>query len=410
MTTTYIHNIGQLATLAPLTSNQYPSKITEADLGLVNHAWLLCENGKVKDFGSMSTSPKSLAAGTVSQDAQGGLVMPGLVDAHTHPIFAGSRANEFAMRLSGATYQEIAAQGGGIKATMLPTRAASLETLRTLTEQRLDVMLDLGVTTIEVKSGYGLTVADEIKLLEVLDGLKRQRASTQTLSVTCLALHALPPEFKSAKDYVRAATEELLPEVAKRGLATAVDAFVENGYFSADDVRPYLQKAKDLGLAIRIHADEFTDSQAAGLAAEFGALSADHLQHASPSGINAMAQKRVTAVILPGTSLYAKIPFTQARRFFDAGCAVALATDFNPGSCSLNHLAQLATFGAIHCGFTMSEAVAAVTYTAACSLGLGNRKGALTKGFDADFLLYKDLHTAQEWLADAGKSKPQIIS
>jgi imidazolonepropionase len=321
-------------------------------------------------------------------------------------LFGGSRADEFNQRLNGATYQEIAARGGGIQSTMKATRAAPEAELLRSAEDRLARMLSLGVTTAEAKTGYGLSVKEELRLLEILQKLKGK--CRQHLSVTCLALHAKSPDHPDLKSYVDHCVKELLPALAERRLADAVDAFVEAGYFSVQEVEPYCVKAKELGLAVRLHADEFSDAGAAAAAARFGAASADHLQFAADAALPLMAEHRVTAVVLPGTSLYTKIPFTNARRFADAGVPVAVASDFNPGSCLLDNLPFLATIAAVQCGLRPAEAVAAVTYVPATSLGLGRQKGALAPGFDADLQVH-EVASLEEWLADAGRTPPRQI-
>ncbi len=399
-----LRNIGDLVTLEPLAITGRTIHVKDSDLGRLRGAWLTTENGKVLAFG---TGPVPMAYAKLPEvDAGGRLVMPGLVDAHTHLVFAGSRADEFSRRLNGATYQEIADAGGGIQSTMRATRAASREDLVRDAGFRLARMLALGVTTVEAKTGYGLSVDEELKLLEALQQVKAE--AKQHVSITCLALHARSPEHPDLKSYVAHCVRDLLPVVAKRQLADAVDAFVEKGYFSVEDVEPYCLKAKELGLAVRLHADEFSDAGAAAAAARFGAASADHLQFAADSALPLMAEHRVTAIVLPGTSLYTKIPFTNARRFADAGIPVAVASDFNPGSCLLDNLPFLATVAAVQCGLKPAEAVAAVTYVPATSLGLGRRKGALAVGFDADLQIH-DLHSIEEWIADAGRSPPRTV-
>jgi imidazolonepropionase len=402
-TPTLITGIGQLVTLAPLAAERRATRVKDADLGIISGAWLALRDGRIERYGS--GNPPAFS-GYERRDVGGALVLPGLIDAHTHPIFAGSRANEFAMRANGATYQQIAAAGGGIRASMTATRGATDEELLELLLARLGRLARAGVTTVECKSGYGLSVSEELRLLRVLT--KARARTAQTLSVTCLALHAASPEHASLKDYAKACAEELLPVVAKEKLADSVDAFVEAGYFSVDDTRPYAEAAKRLGLAVRLHADEFSDAGAAEAAAAWGAQSADHLQFASDRGVEAMAAKGVTAVILPGTSLYTKIPFTAARRFADAGCPVAIATDFNPGSCQIDDLAMLATVAAVQSGVRPAEAIAGVTFVAAHALGLAQRKGALAPGYDAD-LQVVGLRSSDEWLADFGRTKPLAV-
>lgn len=397
-------NIGELLTLAPLAKEKRASRVTSADLGVVKNAWLLVKDGKVEKYGT-GAAPE-VPHGAVLADAHGGLVMPGLVDCHTHPVFAGNRAKEFCMRLDGKTYQEIAEAGGGIKSSTTATRAASEAELLAGTLTHLGTFLNHGVTTVEAKSGYGLSVESELKQLRVLRAAAKK--TPQHVTVTCLALHAVPPEHKSAASWAAEAAEKLLPQVAREKLADCVDAFVENGYFSVADARPYLDAAKKLGLRVRLHADEFSESGCAALAAEYNSESADHLQFASDAGVRAMAAKGVCAVLLPGTSVYSNIPYTNARKFIDAGCAVAVATDFNPGSCVADNLPMIATIAALHCKLKPAEAIAGVTYAAAYALRLHERKGALHPGFDGDFLV-QPMRTHEEWLADLGRNSPNQV-
>lgn len=400
-----IHNIGELITLAPLAKSRRLTKVSLNDLGRLKNAWLAMENGKVLATGE-GPVPHSYQQFT-PHDAQQSLIMPGLVDAHTHPIFGGSRAAEFCERLAGATYQEIAAKGGGIASTVRATRAASDEQLRSTLRTRLHASLALGVTTMEVKSGYGLSVPEELRLLRLLNEAKA--LTPQTLEVTCLALHAIPPEFQGKNAaFIQTMTTELLPQVAKERLATWVDAFVEKGYFMPADCDAYFAQAKKLGLKIRIHADEFADSGAAMAGVKWGARSADHMECTPREALEAMAAAQMIAIILPGTSLYTKIPYANGALMREVGCPVALASDFNPGSCQLNNMALVATLGALYCGLDLPHAIAAVTYVAAASLDLAHCKGALAPQFDADVVMYP-MATVEDWLASMGRTMPTAV-
>jgi imidazolonepropionase len=397
-----IHNIGQLITLAPLAEKDRPVHIDRNDLGVIEKAWLLLEGNKVKEFGSGSP-PHKIDSEAV--DAKGGLILPGLVDCHTHPVFGGNRSSEFARRLDGATYQEIAAGGGGILSSVAHTRAASEEDLTAEGLKNLHRFLRNGVTTVEAKSGYGLDVENELKILRAIKNINL--ATPQTVKSTCLALHAVAKDT-TKEAYTSAVIDTLLPKVAEQGLAEYVDAFVEKGYFEPHECEQYFAAAKKLGFKIRVHADEFQDSGAAIAAARWEAVSADHLEKASDEGIAAMATAGVTAVLLPGTSLYCKIDYADGKRFTRSGCEVALATDFNPGSCRVDNLSFIATIGALHCGLTVAEAVAAVTYVPAKSLDLHQTKGHLSKTSDADLVLYQ-YKTIDDWIADLGQKKPEKV-
>jgi imidazolonepropionase len=399
-----VTNIGELITFEPLVRARRFHSVTKQDLGSLKNAWLLIKDGKVADYGT--DTPPTVSKDIPSIDARGNLVMPGLIDSHSHPLFAGSRSHEFAMRLNGSTYQQIADAGGGIMSSVRATRDASDDDLTNLLKSRAEIQLRHGVTTIEVKSGYGLSIQEELRHLRIINQAAKHIA--QHLEVTCLALHAWPKDEGSKESFVKRMTDELLPVVAAEKLARWVDAFVEKGYFEPSDCDAYFAKAQSLGLGIRIHADEFQESGAALASARWGAASADHLQCASDEGIAAMAKAGVVATILPGTSLYCKIPYTQASKFRQGQCPIALATDFNPGSCQLDNLPMLASVGAVHCGLSTAEAVAAVTLVAARSLRIEANKGALAKGFDAD-LIITSLPSIAHWIADFGRTRPMTV-
>jgi imidazolonepropionase len=399
-----IKNLKQVVTLKPLADAGTFTSIKPSDLGLIENAWMAFDGETIVDIGQGAVDPKY--SKFESLDFSDCIALPGLIDAHTHPVFAGIRASEFCMRLQGATYQDIAKRGGGIQASVKKTAAASDDQLAQLVRQRMKTFAEHGVTTIEMKSGYGLSIEEELRHLRIIKKVAGQ--SAQTIVATCLALHAVPEHQASARDWADLCAEKLLPIVKTEHLADAVDAFIEDGYFSTADCDRYLKTAKSLGLSIRLHADEFSNAGAAKYAAEFGALSADHLQHTDQEGMKAMAAAGVVAILLPGTSLYTSIPYTDSRPFKSAGCAVALATDFNPGSCPVDNLRLVMTVGALHCKLTMAEAVAAVTWVAARSLRRESRKGALTIGRDADVLIMP-ISSCEEFVADLGRTKPRAV-
>jgi imidazolonepropionase len=399
-----IRNCGQLVTLAPLAQDKRFTRIKADDLGTLNQGWLAISDGKIQDLGSGQVPERYERWPQL--DARGALVTPGLIDCHTHPIFGGDRTHEFAQRLSGATYQEIAARGGGIKYSIRSTRAADDDLLLQKTLAQLWVFLRHGVTTVEAKTGYGQSVAEELRLLKILR--KVGAASPQTVVVTCLALHDIPADVPDKSEFVKTMRDQLLPELARTGLADWVDAFVEDGYFSVADVESFAQKALSLGLKIRVHADEFNDSGAAFAAARWGAASADHVQAASDTGIRAMAEAGTVAVLLPGTSFYTKIAYAKASRYRDADCAIAVASDFNPGSCFIGNLPFAAGLAALYCGLSAAEALVAVTWNAARALRLENKKGALVKGYDADVVVH-GVSSVEQWIAHFGQTKPKEV-
>ena len=320
-------------------------------------------------------------------DAAGGTVVPGFVDAHTHPVFAGTREDEFEMRTKGASYAEIARSGGGILSSVRGTRSASKEELLELLLLRLDRFLELGTTTIEAKTGYGLDPADEIKCLEVL--ASAARAHPVEIVPTFLGAHDVPAEYRDRRPaYVDLVLEEMLPRVAEGRLAEYCDVFVERGFFDLDDSRRILLRARELGLGLRLHADQLSSFGAAELAAELRAASADHLEFAGPRAIEALARAGVVPVLCPLVPLVLRqTQEAPARAMIDAGLAPAISTDFNPGTCYLQSLPQVLAFAALRYRMTAAEALTAATLNAACSLGRGDRLGSLEPGKQADLLV-----------------------
>lgn len=320
-------------------------------------------------------------------DAGGGTLVPGFVDAHTHPVFLGTREQEFEERTRGATYVEIAARGGGILSSVRGVRGASPEQLLAALLVRLDRFLELGTTAIEAKSGYGLSTADEVKCLEVL----RQAARLHPVDIatTFLGAHDFPPEYRDRRSaYVDLLVEEMLPAVAQRGLAEYADIFTEGHVFSLADTRRVMERAKELGMGLRLHVDQLTPLGGAELAAELGAASADHLEHVSPAGIEALARAGVVPVLCPLVPLYLRqSQEAPARAMIDAGLAPALSTDFNPGSCTAMSLTDTMTFAALRYRMGAAECLTAATLNPACSLGRGHEIGSLEVGKRADVVV-----------------------
>jgi imidazolonepropionase len=319
-------------------------------------------------------------------DAEGRAVIPGLVDSHTHLLFAGTRADEFEQRLAGATYQEISERGGGINASVRRVRQAAKGELKELARRRLDRLLSSGVTTVEVKSGYGLTTADEVKCLEAIAELNAE--GPLELVPTFLGAHAVPPEFHADRaGYVRLLTDEMLPEVARRGLAEFCDVFCETGVFSVAESECILSKALDLGLQLKVHADELTPLGGAELAARLGAASADHLLCVTDAGIDALAASGTVATLLPGTAFFLGVPYAPARRLIERGLAVALASDCNPGTCPTENLPLVGTMACAQMRMLPGEVLTALTLNAAAALRRADRLGALSPGRQADLVI-----------------------
>lgn len=354
------------------------------ELAIIDDGAMIVADGLIEWVGERKDCPSTDNA-FVKKAA---LVTPGLVDAHTHPVFAGSRANEFEMRCKGATYQEIAAEGGGIRSTVAATRAASDDDLFSGAKRRLAWFLSNGTTTIEAKSGYGLSLEHELRLLRII---KRMGEETPMSVVpTFLGAHAIPDEFNGdTNGYVKLVVEEMLPSVAREGLAEYADTFLEERYFDREACLTILGKAKLMGLGIRLHADQLSDSGGAELAVLLGAATADHLEQTDQRGIEALRETGVQPVLLPG-SVYAlglkKYP--GARAMIEAGLAVVLATDFNPGSSPVCSLPFVMSLACTQMGMTPSEALTAVTINAAHSLNRSHDRGSLTAGKRADFVIW----------------------
>lgn len=319
--------------------------------------------------------------------AQGGTVVPGFCDAHTHPVFDATREAEFDMRARGKSYVEITEAGGGIFSSVRSLRGASRERLASRLKDRLDRMLASGTTSIEAKSGYGLNLETEVLALELL--AEARAAHAIDIDPTCLAAHQVPPEFHDDRDaYIRVVCEEILPEVARRDLARSADVFCDLGAYSVDEARAVLSGAKALGLALRVHADELDSVGAAELAAELGAQTADHLVRISDAGIEAMLASGTAPVLLPGTcfSLRSR-ELPPARRMIEAGLPVVIASDFNPGTSYISNMVTIVGLACGLLGMTVAEALCAATRNAAETLGLAGLRGRLVEGAVADLVL-----------------------
>ena len=364
-------------------------------LHAIANAALVWEGETIRWVGPEAELPDAYAAAE-RRDAGGALVIPGLIDCHTHLAFGGWRADEFEMRILGKSYLDIARAGGGIASTMRHTRAASEDELFERCLGFLGEMARLGVTTVECKSGYGLTLEDELKLLRVY----RRLAASQPLGIvaTFLGAHVVPPEYREDRAaYVRLVCEEMIPRVAAEGLAEFCDVFVEETAFHGDEARRIFAAAKRHGLRPKLHVDQLGDGGGAKLAAEVGAISADHLEYTSEEGMRAMAEAGVVAVSLPAATLYLRQKPMDARTFLDAGAAVAVATDFNPGTAPTFHLPLALTLACTMNRLTPAEALKGATHVAARAIGREHRIGALEPGKQADFVLL-DAESVNHWL------------
>ncbi|HIB29680.1 MAG TPA: imidazolonepropionase [Candidatus Marinimicrobia bacterium] len=321
-------------------------------------------------------------------DCSGRLVTPGFVDPHTHPVFYKGREEEYTMRLAGASYQEIAENGGGILSSIKDVRNASEDELVERVKKRMTRFIKLGTTTVEAKSGYGLDTDSELKSLRVLDRVNRDHPID--IIPTFLGAHAFPPEFSNDPDgYVDLLCDEMIPAVGEQGIAQYCDVFCEKGYFSVEQSRRILETGKTYGLIPRLHADEFEDSGAAELAAEVGAVSADHLMAVSSAGISALKNGAVTATLLPGTTFFlGKQSYAPAEKLTEAGISIALATDFNPGSSHLQSIPFMISLACSYLKLSVEEAFRAATWQSAITLNVHHKVGSLEVGKNADLVIW----------------------
>jgi imidazolonepropionase len=369
-----IRDIEQLATPR---GGEVPLRgLAFGDVEVIEHAYVLCEGGRIAATGRMADLGP-LDGDVDELDARGRCAIPGLIDCHTHACFGGDRVDEFALRATGAGYEELHAAGGGILSTVRATRAAGEEGLRGAVARHRGWMLAAGTTTFEAKSGYGLDRETELASLRVI----REAGGIPTW----LGAHAVPPEFEDADAYLDFALAEVLPEAAR--IAEAADVFLERGAFDAAQARRYLEACRAAGLELRVHGDQFTEAGAIPLAIELGARSVDHLEATGDEGVRALAASDVVAVLLPASALFLARPMPPARTLVDAGAAVALATDFNPGSAFCESLPIVCSLAATQLKLSPAQALAAVTVNAAHVLGRADRKGRLAPGYDADVVL-----------------------
>ncbi len=383
-----IKNIRQVLTLCGDPAPRRAHSMSE--LGIIENGAILIRAERIAWVGPTRDLPRhELDAQCDTFDGAGlNLVaLPGFVDSHTHPVFGGTRADEYDMRSQGKSYQEIAAAGGGIRASVRQLRAASPDQLIERAERFFIKFLGHGTTTIEAKSGYGLSLQDEIKSLQVLAAL-RTRSRLETFS-TFLGAHDVPDELRDSRsEYVRVIIEEMIPRVVREGLAQFCDVFCDDGYFTVDESRAILQAARQAGLGLRIHADQLTRSGGAMLAAELGAISADHLECIGSREIKALLKAGTVATLLPGASFNLGLAdYPPARDLIDAGVPVALATDFNPGSCFTLNMQIILSISCSQMKMTPAESITASTLNGAYALGASDRIGSLEEGKQADIVL-----------------------
>jgi imidazolonepropionase len=382
--TLILRNVGQVVGACP-PGVLFKTGAGLRDPGLIPGGAVVVEGESIAWVGPTADLPP-LPADAEILDLPGQVVLPGLIDSHTHLVFAGDRVGEWEQRLAGRTYQEISAAGGGIMSTVRASRRSSREELAALARPRLERLLAFGVTTVEVKSGYGLSLEDELRELEVIADLDAR--GPWELVPTFLGAHAVPAEHAGDRaEYLRLIWEKMLPEVARRKLARFCDVFCEAGVFDLVESERVLRRAAGLGLGLKVHADELTPLGGAELAARLGAVSADHLLRVSEKGIDALAAAGTVATLLPGTAFFLGVEYAPARRLIERGAAVALASDCNPGTCPTENLPLVGSMACTRMGLLPAEALNALTLNAARGLALSDRLGSLTPGKQADLVI-----------------------
>jgi len=380
-------NIAQLAIC--------PDNNDQADIGCIEDAALVWEHGKICWVGKQVDLPAEYKQG-YTQDCSGKLVIPGLIDCHTHLCFGGWRGNEFAQRIAGKSYLEIAQAGGGIASTVTATRESSFEDLKQKAAGLLNEMLALGVTTVECKSGYGLDFDNEIKQLEVYAALQQEQPID--LVATFLGAHIIPAEFSdNRREYIELLIKQLLPEIKQRKLAEFCDCYIDEGAYTLEEGRQILQAAMDLGFGLKIHAEQLTHTGAAALAAELGAISAEHLERINSGDQSRLAKAGTVAVSLPLASMYLKDDYIDARSLIKAGVPVAVATDLNPGSSPSGHLPLAMLQACLNQAMTPAEVLKGVTNIAAKAINKESSIGSLLPGYQADIAII-DAEDVNQWM------------
>lgn len=380
-----LKNIGKLVTMQGSSSFRVKEEMNK--INIIENAYIAVKNGKILAIGVGDEFGNLCGEDTKIHDAEGLLVTPGLIDSHTHLIHGGSRENEFSMKLNGVPYIEILNNGGGILSTVKATKEASEEALYKKAKKSLDRMLEFGVTTVEEKSGYGLELNTEIKQLEVARALDKNHPVD--LVHTFLGAHAVPEEYKeNHKAYIDILVDVMMPKIKDMGLAEFCDVFCEKGVFTIEESEYILQKAKEIGYKLKIHADEIESLGGAELAAKLGCVSADHLMAASDEGIKMMAENNVVANILPATSFNLNKNYADCRKMIDMGAIVSLSSDYNPGSCPSENLQLVMQLGCLHLKMTPNEVITAVTINAAYAIDRADKIGSIEVGKNADFVVF----------------------
>ena len=411
-----IKNIRQL--LSCKNNSPAPKKGKElSNIGLLKNTCLLIDKGKIVFIGKEQSLLKFLKKNPVKSlkeiDASGKVVMPGFIDSHTHFVFAGSRENEYEMRIAGATYEQIAKAGGGIICTVDAVRKTPKEKLKELASERLKYFAQNGTTTLEAKSGYGLNTRNEIKTLQVINELNKKNPYKLDIIPTFLGAHAVPRGI-TKKDYIDEIIYNMIPEVAKKKLAYFIDAFCEKGYFDENETNKILSEGRKFGLIPKLHTDQFHSIGGVKAAIKNSAISVDHLEALKDkdikklSGYNSGSKKYMMATMLPGVSYFIDIPYQPARKLINANVPVALATDFNPGSCMTENMQIIMSLASLKLKMTVEEIINAVTYNSACALYLQDKIGSIETGKQADILIF-DMKDYKELVYNFGVNRINYV-
>ncbi len=402
---TLIYNIGQLVQVIN-DQRKFTAGMLMQNLEVISDAWLSIEGGKILDFGVMPVSNFATYDQTI--DASGKMVFPAFVDSHTHLVYAGSREIEYIDKIKGLSYEEIAKRGGGILNSAKRIADASEEELILAAQKRLSDIMAMGTGAVEIKSGYGLNTASELKMLRVISKLKK--LSPMTIKSTFLGAHAVPLEYRGRQsEYVNLVVNEMLPQVAEEGLADFVDVFCDKGFFTVNETERILIKAQEYGLKAKLHANELDFSGGIQLGVKYNALSVDHLEYAGDEEIKSLLNSATMPTLLPGAAFFLNMVHAPARKMMDAGLPLALASDFNPGSSPSGNMQLIAAMGSIMFRMLPEEVIHATTLNTAYAMGVETELGSITRGKTANLIITKPMPSYQYWTYSYGDNKVDTL-
>ncbi len=402
---TLIYNIGQLVQVIN-DQRKFTAGMLMQNLEVISDAWLSIEGGKILDFGVMPVSNFATYDQTI--DASGKMVFPAFVDSHTHLVYAGSREIEYIDKIKGLSYEEIAKRGGGILNSAKRIADASEEELILAAQKRLSDIMAMGTGAVEIKSGYGLNTASELKMLRVISKLKK--LSPMTIKSTFLGAHAVPLEYRGRQsEYVNLVVNEMLPQVAEEGLADFVDVFCDKGFFTVNETERILIKAQEYGLKAKLHANELDFSGGIQLGVKYNALSVDHLEYAGDEEIKSLLNSATMPTLLPGAAFFLNMVHAPARKMMDAGLPLALASDFNPGSSPSGNMQLIAAMGSIMFRMLPEEVIHATTLNTAYAMGVETELGSISRGKTANLIITKPMPSYQYWTYSYGDNKVDTL-